>query len=37
MPTTDEEAKEFAANVLNPTRHLNDQANCVKFEAGTGK
>ena len=25
MPTTDEEAKEFAANVADPAKHLNDR------------
>ena len=25
MPTTDEEAKAFAANVADPVKHLNDR------------
>jgi hypothetical protein len=29
MPTTDKEAKEFAANVADPVKHLNDRNAAV--------
>ena len=31
MPTTDEEAKAFAANVADPVKHLND---CIAASEG---
>jgi hypothetical protein len=36
LPTTDDEAKEFATDVAHPTRHLNSQLNNVNLDASTG-